>query len=383
MNVFYASMLAIGIFTQSISLLTASDAKGKKEIERDILLEKELLGVAVKSQCGGPKIAAEDIAGRTVLIVFGMGDSAQWNDFMVRMAHQYCNAAPPGGVVTLFVLPEKKTDIKWWLDAKGSPFVSFFSGENFTMPGGGGGGPRYVLFDADARLIGDICHDGRDLSGGSVHIYAGTRFTPDMVRKAVESGSGSVVHNSDYKECTDLMRALVEGANTASPLIPILSAIRTKAKDGKGTARAEAQSLMDDFKDYLAHQNAVIERNITINPVLASRILKRIQAQLSGDKELSAPFDRLQERLKLDKSFQDEVRAGELLWSVRTQAAWIQWGVFDPDFPVRPKDKIAVIKQGLEQLLSQYPNTRAALIGLELKKAYTQWVAKAIDPLPW
>jgi hypothetical protein len=55
----------------------------------------------------------------------------------------------------------------------------------------------------------------------------------------------------------------------------------------------------------------------------------------------------------------------------------------DPDWPVRPKDKVVTIKQRLDEVINTFPKTKAALQAAELKKAYTAWVAKAIDPTAW
>jgi hypothetical protein len=55
----------------------------------------------------------------------------------------------------------------------------------------------------------------------------------------------------------------------------------------------------------------------------------------------------------------------------------------DPDWPVRPKDKVVAIRQGLDEVVSKFPKTKAAVQAADLKKAYTAWVAKAIDPTPW
>jgi hypothetical protein len=55
----------------------------------------------------------------------------------------------------------------------------------------------------------------------------------------------------------------------------------------------------------------------------------------------------------------------------------------DPDWPVRPKDRVVAIKQGLDEVINKFPKMKAALQAAELKKAYTVWVAKAIDPTAW
>jgi hypothetical protein len=364
--------------------LPLAAGEGKKSEERDILLERDLLGICLKTQAGGPKVAAEDLAGRTVLIIFSGAGDAKWNDFNVRMGNQYINAAPPGGVVTIWLLPGKNTECKWWTDGKGSPFVSFYNAENFGAPGYGvGAGPRFTLFDPDGNLVGDICHDGRDLTGAAVHVWGGARFTPDSVRKLVESTSGAVTKTDKFTECADDMRRLVEGALTAAPLTPVLAALRAKAKDSRPAVRAEATALVDGFREYLARQLAVIEKNLTANPFVANRALKRIMAQIGGDKELAAPFERINERIKTDKAFQEEWRAAEILHAARGQAALIQWGLMDPDWPVRPKEKVQAIKQGLDEVLNKYAKTKAALQAAGLKKAYTAWAGKAIDPQPW
>lgn len=367
-------------FVLLLSALQAAEPRGRDP--NDVLLDKDLCAVTLKTQAGGPKITAEDLAGRTVLFIFAGPSDAKWNEFMVRMGNQYINAAPPGGLVTIFVPPGDKADCKWWTAGGGNPAVSFFTVDNFSMPGFGyTGGPRYILFDADGRMLGDICHDGRDLSGNSVHTYGGSRFTAETIRKSVEA-SGAVIKGAPGKAVAIDATKLVEGALTAAPITPVLSALRTKAKEGKEGAK-DAAALLDGFKEYLVRQHAVVERNLATNPVFSMRIIKRIQAQLAGDKELSAPFEKLQERLKADKAFQEELKAGEQLCAIRTQAAWIKWGLLDPDLPQRPKDQVQAIKKGLEEIITKFPRSRAALSAAELKDAFTYWAAKAIDPTPW
>ena len=378
------NVLFVMLFVISQAEVSAAAKNKKHDYERDILLDKELLGVSLKNQAGGPKVAADDLPGRTVLFVFSGSGDAKWNEFLVRMVNQYVNAAPPGGLLTIFVLPEKKTETKWWSDAKGSPFVSFFNEENFSMPGFGYAGlPRFVLFDGDGKMIGDICHDGRDLSGNSVHTYDGTRFTPDSIRKSVEALSGSVSKAATYTDCAEDMRKLVEATTTSGPLLPVLTGLRNKAKDGKGAARVEAAALLEGFRDYLDHQFALISKNVSVNPVLCSRALKRVLAQLAGDKEFGARFEKLQDQMKTDKAFQEELRAAELLWMIRTDAAAIKWGLMDPDLPQRPREKVQAIKKGLDELVARYPRARVTVTATELKNAFGRWAAKAIDPTPW
>jgi len=379
--------LGIGLLASFFLAMSpaAAEQKGARKIEeRDILLEKDALGVMLKTQTGGPHVTGEDLAGRVVLFIFSGPGDAKWNEFLVRMGSQYLNAAPPGGLVTIFVLPAKNTECRWWTDGRGSPWVSFYNEENFAMPGFGYAGlPRFILFDADGRMVGDICHDGRDLSGNSVHTYGGTRFTPDVIRKTVETGSGAIVKAGASSECADETRKLIENGLTASSLTPVLTALRKKATDGKGAARNEATALLDGLHEYLDRQYALIERNTVANPVLAMRALKRALAQVAGDKEFAPRFEKLQERLKADKAFQDELKPAEMLYAIRAQAAFIKWGLLDPDEPPRPKDKVQAVKQGLEEIIAKYAKSRAAQTATELKKAYTEWAGKAIDPTPW
>jgi hypothetical protein len=374
------AMLAVPALASAESAL---DRAKKRAAERDILLERELCGTSLKPPLGGPPVTGDDLPGRTVLVIIGGPDNAKWNEFMVRMGMQYIKAAPPGGVVTLFV-QGKAADCKWWTAGGGSPLVSFFTEDAVAMPGlTFTGGPRYLLFDGDGKLVGDICHDGRDLTGGSVHVYAGVRLTPDLVAKTVEATSGSVVKAGEYKDCTEDARKLAEAAAVSAPVAPALAALKSKAKDGKGAARAEAAMLLAGVREYYDRQNALIEKNMTVHPWLALRAARRCAAQTQGDPDLGPRFAKLRDRLASDSAFQAEYKPAELLYAARSQAALIQWGLLDPDEPPRPKDQVQLIRRGIEDLIARYPRSRAAATAAELKKAWTEWAAKAIDPSPW
>lgn len=379
MNSYRLTLLAAGILCLSV-------AAGQKKIEspRDILLEKELMGVTVGTIVGGPKFTSDDLAGRVVLFVFSGPGDVKWNEFMSRMVNQYVNAAPPGGIITVFAMDNKTAkDNKWWLDVKGSPSVSLSKGEEFAMPGFVFYGlPRFILFDADGKMFGDICHDGRDMSGNSVHTYAGERFTPDTIRKMVDV-SGSVLKTSSYKECMDDAQRLIEAAASSSPLSQILSSLRSKATSGKAGAKSESVQILAEFKDYVSKQALLIERNAATNPLLSMRALKRMTTQLAGEKELIVPFEKLQKQFKDNTRFQDELKAAEALCSIRTLAASIQWGLQDPDFPQRPKEKVAAIRKGLQDILVKFPRSTAAQTAADLNVAYTAWVSKAINPQAW
>jgi hypothetical protein len=355
----------------------------KRAAERDILLERELCGTSLKAALGGPAVTGDDLPGRTVLVIIGGPDNAKWNEFMVRMGMQYIKAAPPGGVLPLFV-QGKATSCTWWTAGGGSPLVSFFTEDAVAMPGlTFTGGPRYILFDGDGKLVGDICHDGRDLTGGSVHLYAGTRLTPDLVAKTVEATSGSVVKAGEYRECAEDARRLAEAAAVSAPIAPVVTALKAKAKDGKGGARAEAAALLAGLREYYEKQAALVERNLAVHPFLALRTARRCAAQTQGDAELGPRFARLRDRLASDAALQAELKPAELLYAARAQAALIQWGLLDPDEPPRPKEQVQAVKRGLEEILRSHPRSRAAQAAAELKKAYTEWAAKAIDPSPW
>lgn len=372
------------LFAVGMLCFVVAAGQKKPDSARDILLEKELMGVSIGGLVGGPKVTSDDLAGRVVLFVFsGPGDS-KWNEFMSRMVNQYANAAPPGGILTIFAMDNKNAkDNKWWLDVKGNPSVSLAKGEEFAMPGFFFSGlPRFILFNADGKMVGDICHDGRDMSGNSVHTYAGERFTPDSIRKLVDIG-GSVLKTSTYKDCADDAQRLIEAAVTSAPLSQILSSLRSKMTSGKGGVKSEAAQILAEFKEYVSKQAQLIERNAATNPLLSMRALKRMTAQLAGDKELMPPFEKLQKQFKDNARLQEELKAAEALCNVRTLAASIAWGLKDPDFPQRPKDKVAAIRKGLQEIIAKFPRSNAAQIAEELNVAYSTWVGKAINPQAW
>lgn len=372
------------LFVLTVLCFSLCAGQKKADAGRDILLEKELMGVTVGSVVGGPKVTSDDLAGRVVLFVFSGPGDAKWNEFMSRMVNQYVNAVPNGGMITVFAMDNKTAkDNKWWLDVKGNPTVSLAKGEEFAMPGFFFSGlPRFILFDADGKMMGDICHDGRDLTGNSVHTYAGERFSPDTIRKLVDL-SGSVLKSSSYKDCAEDARRLAEAAATSAPLTQILSSLRGKANSGKGGEKGEAAQILAEFKEYVSKQAALIERNAASNPLLSMRALKRMTTQLAGDKELMLPFEKLQKQFKENARFQEELKAAEALSVTRSLAASISWGLKDPDFPQRPKEKVAAIRKGLQEVVGKFPRSNAAQTAEELQVAYSAWVGKAINPQAW
>jgi hypothetical protein len=379
MKVYGFLVLAAGMLC-----LAATAGQKKSDTARDILLEKELMGVSVGGLVGGPKVTSDDLPGRVVLFVFSGPGDAKWNEFMSRMVNQYANAAPPGGIITIFAMDNKNAkDNKWWLDVKGNASVSFAKGEEFAMPGFFFSGlPRFILFDADGKMVGDICHDGRDMSGNSVHTYAGERFSPDSIRKIADI-SGSVLKTSTYKECADDAQRLIEAAVNSAPLSQILSSLRSKVTSGKNGVKSEAAQILAEFKEYVSKQALLIDRNAATNPLLSMRALKRMITQLAGDKELMPPFEKLQKQFKDNTRFQDELKAAEALCNVRMLAASIAWGLKDPDFPQRPKEKVAAIRKGLQDIIAKFPRSNAAQTAEELNVAYSAWVGKAINPQAW
>jgi hypothetical protein len=362
-----------------------SGADRKKGEERDLLFEMDLSSALLGAPIDGPKVTGEDLAGRTVLFICSSCDPGNkaWSEFLVRMAHRYMDGAPAGGLVTLFLQQAKTMNGKWYFSANGPSMTSFFTEDAFSMPGFAYVGlPRFMLFDADGRLVSNFIVDGRDLTGGSVHQAFGPRMTPELLQQTIESGSGALAKGGPWKEISSEAQKLEEGGLTGAPLLPILKQLRDKAKNGKGAAKGEATALLRSVKDYLDHQSAVIERNAETNPVLSQRALKRILAQFQGD-ELGDPFDKLKHRLLQSSKVQEELKAAEALVSVRAHAAKIKWGIFDPDWPVRPKEEVLAIRRGIDELIKKWPSTRAGRSALEVRSAWTRWAAKAIDPLPW
>jgi hypothetical protein len=351
----------------------------KKKEERDILMEMDLCSLSLAAPIDGPRVTAEDLPGRAVLFVFSSSNPGDrnWSEFLVRTTRKYADPAPPGGLAVLFVQSAKTTDAKWFPREGNAPVVSFFPEDAFAMPGFAFVGlPRVILFDGDGKVVSHFIVDGRDLAGNSIHQVAGPPCTPEVVRKAAAT-SGAVLRAGTPSDAGTDGRKLVEGALSSAPLAPLLRTLRDRAKGGKGDAGA----VLQGFKEYLEAQRALVERNVAANPLLAHRALNRLLAQTQGD-ELAAPFEAIRKRLTQDSKFQEELKGAEALAKVRGLAAKIKWGMMDPDAP-RPREDIAAVRRGVEEVIKRYAKTQAGRTAEELKQAWTQWAAKAIDPLPW
>jgi hypothetical protein len=351
----------------------------KKKEERDILMEMDLCSVSLAPPIDGPRLTAEDLPGRAVLFVFSPSNPGDrnWSEFLVRTTRKYADPAPPGGLAVLFVQSAKTSDAKWFPREGSGPVVSFFTEDSFAMPGFAFVGlPRIILFDGDGKVVSHFIVDGRDLAGNSIVQVAGPSCAPDVVRKAAAT-SGSVLRGGTSLGGAPEARKLLEGALTAAPLAPLLKTLRDKAKGGEG----DAGPILQGFKEYLETQRALIERNVVPQPLLAQRAMNRLLAQTQGD-ELGAPFEVIRKRLSQDAKFQEELKGAEALAKVRAQAAKIKWGMLDPDAP-RPREEILAVRRGVEEVVKKHARTQAGRAAEELRQAWTQWAARAIDPLPW
>jgi hypothetical protein len=366
----------------------------------------DICSAVVRAPLAGLTIPASNFPGRVVILIMNdFNDDPKWTEFAVRTTGEFVNAAPPGAIVPMLATNNTKINSSAWNQRNPNQPMSFVLQKNLSVPGLiYAGGPRFILIDADGKVISDMIIDGRDLAGNSRYQSKGILMKGDDVRRIAEAGPGSPVKPFNYVECKAEANQLIQCALTAEPFTPILKALREKAgekgtgknsaksadlskdksKDknaAKALAHAEAVQLLAGVQEHLARILAIIERNAAENPLLAMRVLQRTQLQTAGD-DFAKPFEDLAKTLKSNKSFQDEFKGAEALNVVRTAAADIYWGSGDQD-AVRPKDKIVAIKQGIEVVITKFPATRAGKSALTLKKEWDKWVSKAINPLPW
>lgn len=346
-------------------------------------LEADLCAAVIRVPSVGARVVADDLPGRVVLlIVNNFASDAKWNEFALRTSAEFVNAAPPGSLLPLLIGDKPELNAKAWSERFPGVPMAFVMQKDLAISGfRWGGGPRFVLFDADGKIISDMIIDGRDLAGNSRYQSKGILMKADDVRRIAEAGPGSPVKIGTYKECKMEADQLVECGLTSSPFAPIMKILRDKAKVGKKGASNEANQLLDGVKEHLARAMAIIQRHIADEPLLAVRLLQRALTQTAND-ELGKPFELLSKTLKANKSFQEGLKSAESFNAVMTTAADIYWGMGDPD-AVRPKDKIVAIKQGLDLLVKKYPESRSAKAAAPLKLQWDKWVGKAIDPLPW
>src|SRR3569623_265679 len=64
----------------------------------------ELCAAVVRASLAGPRVGADDLPGRVVLLALvDFGEDAKWNEFALRTTGEFVNAAPPGSLVPLLV----------------------------------------------------------------------------------------------------------------------------------------------------------------------------------------------------------------------------------------------------------------------------------------
>ena len=303
-------------------------------------------------------------------------------EFAVRTTGEFVNAAPPGSLVPVFATDNAKVNTKAWSDRFPGLPMAFVLQKDLNFAGfRWGGGPRFVLIDADGKIISDMIIDGRDLAGNSRYQSKGILMKANDVRRICDAGPGSPLRSGTYKDCKTEADQLVECGLTSQPFTSILSSLRGKAKAAKASAQSEAKQLLDGVKEHLARVLAGIQRHVAEEPLVAMRILQRTLTQTAGD-ELGKPFEVLAKSLKDNKGFQEILKSEEAFNAVLTMGADIYWGMGDPD-AARPKEKIIAIKQGLDGVLKKFPATRSGKAAVPLKADWDKWVGKAIDPLPW
>jgi hypothetical protein len=334
----------------------------------------------ISATVGGQPITDRDLPGRVVLLIQnGLGADDAWNSFAVKTSMEFAGAVPAGGLVPVFVVDDAKANLAAWTSKGGIATVGFVERKNLHIPGFiWGGAPRFVLVDADGTIVSDMIIDGRDLSGGSRYQSRGILMKPDDVRRTVDAGPGPLVPAGSWSACKAEVEALTAAAVTSKPLAPVLKSLRDRSK---GSDKAEALKLLDAVRQHVQRQQAVAERNRATNPLLYKRIIERLQTQLGND-ELAKPLDAVAKTMTADKALQAELKAAEDFSLVLRTAAEIGFGVGDPDAP-RPADRIKAIRSGLQTVLSRHGKSQTARYAEVQKTTWDQWVAKAIEPLPW
>ncbi|MHB1157487.1 MAG: TlpA family protein disulfide reductase [Phycisphaerales bacterium] len=304
--------------------------------------EATLAGANLGEYAGGPAITAADLKGRVVLFEYwgvNCGPCLANIPHVTEMQKKYpreqfivvANHCQDGGAANAGAV---------WSSRSHENIVSVINQGN--LPGGNVTSiPRCFLFDATGKLI----FDGHPSEVGP------------KVDQAVKSSPGFLVAGHEFKV---LARDAASIGAMRSNLSGTIKRLRTAAANEKNPAACEeAKYLLDRLTEWSDTQYATCTAKPVNDPASILETTRKMVSLLRGD-ELGNRWAELDKSLKQDKSFQNEMKAAQVLNIIEQQA--FKGPLFGEGQvgESRLASEKAVLRSQLEELARRYPDTAAA-----------------------
>lgn len=298
-------------------------------------------GIKLGSHVSGPKVNAQELAGRVVLFEYwGVNcppciraiphvtelQHSYGRDSLVIIANQ-CQTQDTGAAAAK------------WKSSGGDDSVSVI---NFGKLTGAqvSGIPRAFLFDHTGKLIFD-----------------GSPFqVDDHIKKACAAAPGALVAGMDYKHLQKEAAHIGKRAGSFKSVVGRLQKALASDKTDPA-AKKEAAFLIAKVAEWTEQGKTEVAALVSTNPVAAMEVLDERMTYLKGMDEADWFKDKEKE-LKKDKAFKNELKAYETLLKISASAEEV--GLFAaPNSKAQARNKASFIK-AIASLQVKYDGTIAA-----------------------
>lgn len=302
--------------------------------------EPTLKGIGLGEYASGPKVSAKDLEGKVVIFEYwgvNCGPCIANIPHITELQAKYgrdklvviANHAQGGGAANAASV--------WAKHAKNDLVTVINQG---NLPGADVNGiPRVFMFDHEGELVFDG-HPG-DLD--------------KQVEEAVRRAPGHLVSGREF---TVLKAEAAKLGKLNGNLALTLKKLRKTAEDSADPGNEEAKFLMGRVNEWAANEYKVAGEDPHADPVNTLRIITQMTKYLRGD-ELGEQFIQLDQKLKGDAKFQNEVKAEQMLQKVRAHAASL--GLGDVEYGgKRIENAKEQVADALKTIKRRYPDTKAA-----------------------
>ncbi len=319
----------------------------------DLAAEATLQGVNLGTYVTGPKVSAADLTGRVVLFEYWgvncppcVASIHHVTDLQAKYGREnfivIANHCQGGGIPGV---------VSTWKGKATNDLVSVI--DNGQLPGSNVSGiPRCFLFSHDGKVL----YDGAPMGVDSA------------LDAAMKASPGALVTGHDF---TKLGREAAAIGAQKTNLAATLKSVRKAAEGDKPEAKEDADFLLGRVTAWASDLATRCNDDRTQDPARCQETVNRMVGLLKGD-ECGAPFEALQDELKTDKAFQNELKAAAILAGIKAEADKCKLSA-NPEQAKSQKSNIAAITAiagNLKQLQKKFPDTAAAKSAEELGREW-------------